>query len=66
MRVNPKSGIKYPYDKVINFVSNLTSGSRDCFVCGKYITTVGPNARKEHGPEMMMRKSGIYFEPMDS
>ena len=32
---DPKSGIKYPYEKIINFVSNFPYGFRACFVPGK-------------------------------
>ena len=34
-KVDPKNGIKYNYDKVINFVSNFQSGFWVFFVCGK-------------------------------
>ena len=34
-RVDPNSGIKYTYDKVVDFVRNFPSGFRGCFVCVK-------------------------------
>ena len=34
-KLDPKSRVKYPYDKIINFVRNFLSFSRGCFVCGK-------------------------------
>ena len=34
-KLDPKSGIKYPYDNIINFVRNFSSGFRGFFVCGK-------------------------------
>ena len=56
-----KSGIKYTYDKVINFVSNSPYSFRGCFVCGNKKTTASPTTRKKHGPEMIMRKSINLF-----
>ena len=34
-KVDTKSGIKYSYDNIINFVRNFPSGFRGCSVCGK-------------------------------
>ena len=34
-KVYPKSRIKYPYDKIVDFVKNFPSCFRGCFVCGK-------------------------------
>ena len=34
-KVDPKSGIKYPYDNIIKFVRSLPYSFRGCFVCGK-------------------------------
>ena len=34
-KLDLRSGIKYPYDNIINFVSNFPSGFRGSFVCEK-------------------------------
>ena len=34
-KVDPKSGIEYPYDKIVKFVSNFPSCFRGFFVCGR-------------------------------
>ena len=34
-KLHPNSGMKYPYENIINFISNLPSGFRGCFVCVK-------------------------------
>ena len=44
--------------------SNLIVGA--VLLVEKKITTAGPTVRKEHGPDMIMIKAEISFEPMDS
>ena len=48
-KLYPKKWINYPYEKIINFASNLPYSFRCCFVCENIIATAGPNACKEHG-----------------
>ena len=66
-KVYPKSGIKYPYDKVINFFSNFSSGFRVCFVCGKedhYRRSNSPQGTRSR--DYYEKNQRFPFEPMDS
>ena len=60
-KVDPKSGIRYLYEKITNFVDNLPFFSGVVLFVGNNTTAAGPTDCKEHGPEMMMRKSGNLF-----
>ena len=60
-KVYPKKGIKHPYEKVINFVSNFSFGFRVFLFVEHKIATVGPTAQKEHRPDMIMRKFRNLF-----
>ena len=60
-KVDPKGGIKYPYNKVIKFVRNLQYGFIGFIFVERKITTASLTARREHGPETMTIKIGNLF-----